>query len=370
MRVFTNATILCGEDFETVKNGYIAVKDGVIKEIGEGSSPYKNTVDCKRGTICPAFTNAHVHLGDSIAQDIGAYESIKKRVGKDGIKFEVLKSDSRKICKGIGRSIREMRKYGITAFCDFREGGIKGIEQIKKSLPETSSAVILGRPDGDDIDSVLERCDGIGVSSVNSYPPEDLEQMSRACKRNKKFLAFHSCEVKDDFDRVMKYRPDFLVHLTNAGEESLEKVFKDKIPIILCPRANAMLGAGIPDISIFENTLTAFGTDNVMVNSLNMLREMEFAFKALRGISRDYKFDGKKILQAATINGRRVLGLPDNTIEDGKIADFIIFRRREYLYNPVLAIIHRYETGDIRGIVNVQKYIGTHRWVGDRRIGD
>ncbi len=360
MRVFTNATILCGEDFEVLKNGYVAVKDGTIKEIGEGMSPYKNAIDCKRGIISPAFTNAHVHLGDSIAQDIGAYEPIKRRVGKDGIKFKVLESDSKKIRMGVSHSLNEMQNYGTTAFCDFREGGIKGIEQIKKSMVDTSNAVVLGRPDGDDIDLILERCDGIGVSSVDSYTPEELRRMSKACKKNKKYFAFHSCEVKDDFDRVMKYGPDFLVHMTNATDESIEKVFKDRIPIVLCPRANAMLGTGIPDIRIFGDTLVALGTDNVMVNSLNMLREMEFAFKALRGIGKDYRFDGRKILQAATINGRKMLGLLDNAVEDGNIADFIIFKRREHLYNPILAIIHRYEIGDIRGMVNVQEYIGTH----------
>ena len=350
MRVFSNATLLCGEELEVV-NGYVVVENGVIKEIGEGRAPYRNATDTKRGIIFPAFTNAHVHLGDSIAQDLAAYEHIGRRVGRGGAKFEILKRES-EVSKGIRCSLNEMLSLGTTAFCDFREGGMKGIKQLKFALLKNQDAVVLGRPDGDGIEKVLKNCDGIGVSSVADYSPEELKKMSKAAKKSRKLLALHAAEVSDDIEGALKLKPDFLVHVTNAGEESLQKIFDSKIPVVLCPRANAMLGVGMPRIKeIFENTSAAFGTDNVMVNSMNIFREMEFAFKAARGLCRDYKFDARKILEAATLNGRKILGLKSNAIQEENEANFIILRNRKYLYDPILAIVHRYEAGDIRSIV-------------------
>ncbi|MBI5253227.1 MAG: amidohydrolase family protein [Euryarchaeota archaeon] len=349
MRVFSNATLLCGEEFEVVK-GYVAVENGVIKEIGEGRAPYRNVTDAKRGIIFPAFTNAHVHLGDSIARDLAAYEHIGRRVGRRGAKFEVLKK--REVSKGIRCSLNEMLNLGTTAFCDFREGGMKGIKQLKSALLKNQDAVMLGRPNGDNIEEVLKNCDGIGISSVADYPPGELKKISSAVKKSGKLLALHAAEVGDDVNEALKLKPDFLVHVTNAGEESLQKIFDSKIPVVLCPRANAMLGVGMPRIKeIFENASVAFGTDNVMVNSLNMFREMEFAFKAARGLSRDYKFDARKILEAATLNGRKILGLKSSAIREGNEANFIILGNRKYLYDPILAIVHRYEASDIRSVV-------------------
>lgn len=351
MRVFSNATILCGEELEIVK-GYVAVKNGVIEEIGEGRAPYRNAADTKRGIIFPAFTNAHVHLGDSIAQDIAAYEHIDRRVGRRGVKFKILRERESEVSSGMHRSLKEMLSLGTTAFCDFREGGIKGIKQIKSVLLKNQDAVVLGRPDGNSIEKILKNCNGIGVSSVAEYTRKELRNISLAVVKGKKILAIHAAEACDDVGAVLRLKPNFIVHATNTSEESLEKIFASKIPAVLCPRANAMFGVGIPRIKeILENTLVAFGTDNVMANSLNIFREMEFAFKAARGLNRDYKFDARKILAAATLNGRKLLGLKSSAIAEGNEANFIILRNRKYLYNPILAIVHRYEASDIKSIV-------------------
>ncbi|RLG58389.1 MAG: hypothetical protein DRN95_04405 [Candidatus Hydrothermarchaeota archaeon] len=349
----TNAIILHGEEFEVIK-GHIIIENGEIKEVGEGS--IRNAIDLEQGIIFPAFTNAHVHLGDSIAQDYGHNLPIEARVGRKGLKFKILRN--REITTGIKESLKEMFKIGITTFCDFRELGLKGIKQIKEAGLKIHDSIILGRPNGevDKLEKLLEECDGIGISSVNDYSEEDLRKIAEEVRKRNKLLAFHCSEVKDDVAEVLKYNPSFVVHLTNAREESLEEIFKRKIPVVLCPRANATLGVGIPRLrEIFENTLVALGTDNVMINSFNMFREMEFTFKLIRGLYKDHEFDAKEVLKAATLNGRKILGLEPNTIEEGKKANMIILKGRKYLYDPVVAIIHRFEVSDIRGVIKEEK---------------
>ncbi len=340
--IFGNAIILEGEDFE-VTRGYVVVEEGRIAEIGSGK-PKGEFIDLKQGILCPSFTNAHTHIGDAAAQDYKAYLPIEQRVGKGGAKFEIL-SNQELVREGINFALREMYHQGISAFADFREGGVYGIEILKSSLSGSNlKALVLGRPDNCSPEEVLEVGDGLGIPSLQAYEFKELKKMRSLTRKKNKIFAIHAAEVEDDLSLVLKLSPDFVVHLTNAGEDALEELFSKGIGAVLCPRANAMLAVGIPKVEeILQNTLTALGTDNVMVNSLSMLREMEFAFKIARAQSRDYKFTAREILKAATINGRRLLGLESNAIAEGNPADFIVFRSNKYIYDPVLGVIHRFE---------------------------
>jgi cytosine/adenosine deaminase-related metal-dependent hydrolase len=218
---------------------------------------------------------------------------------------------------------------------------------------------VLGRPDGDEPEAVLEHCHGFGISSVADYTEEELLKLRRLAGRKGKLFAVHCAEVADDTAEVLRLEPDFVVHLTNAGGESIDEVVRRRIPVVLCPRANGSFAAGLPRVKeLLEGTLVALGTDNAMANSLNMLREMEFAFKLARGLSRDYELDAREILKAATLNGRRLLKLESNAIEEGNPASFIIFRNNNYIYDPVLGIVHRFEVSDIKGMVKGDALLG------------
>jgi len=351
-RTFENATLLCGQDFEEVR-GYIEVKEGIISEIGEGKSSRKDAIDVKRGLICPSFTNSHVHLGDSIAMDEGTYAPLKERVGGGGIKFSELEKHGAKVGKAIADSLAEMKAGGTAAFCDFREGGIKGVQILKAVLDPFFDSRILGRPDDGNLKELLKLCDGVGISSVNNYSAIELKNITEEAKKRQKQVGVHAGESGGDIKKAVELKPDFLVHLTNATEEELELVFKKKLPVVLCARANAMFGAGLPRIKeVFENTLVALGTDNVMANPPDMFREMEFVFKAERGIYKDHEFKAEEVLRAATINGRKLLGLPDNTLSVGNEANFFVAARGEYARDPAIQIIHR--TG-VRGLRHLVK---------------
>jgi len=357
--VIDNLTILEGREFEKI-NGYVVVENGKIKEIGEGSYRGANKIDGKRCIAFPSFTNAHVHLGDAAAKDFGAYKSIGERVGKNGIKFRALNSEkNEKITDAMSYALKEMLSNGTTAFCDFRESGVKGIKILKKALDSIGehefSPVILGRPEGNKENiEFLSHCNGFGISGLKDYSPEFIKKALK--KRADKMIAVHCSETKDDVDDVLKIAPDFVVHLTNASESSLEKIFARRIPIVLCPRANASFGAGIPDLrKIFSDGAKrckiGIGTDNVMANSLSMFRELEFIFKLYRGLYKDYEFNAKALLRAATFEGREILGLKSNAIEEGNPADFAMLKRGKYIYDEVLSIVHRVEAGDIKAIL-------------------
>jgi cytosine/adenosine deaminase-related metal-dependent hydrolase len=357
--VLENVQILCGEELEVVE-GHLVLREGTIERIGEGKSPYRNGRDLKRGLLCPAFTNAHIHLGDSMAQDYGAYRSIEERVGEGGLKFQVLGRKKGEIVPAIRQTLGEMFASGTTTFCDFREGGAEGVRLLRTALDPRLDAVILGRPiGGGGVGEVLDAANGLGISSVADHSEEELRSLRDAAWRAGKLFGIHCGEVTNDLPKALELSPDLLVHLTHAGRGDLKRVLSSRVPVVLCPRANGMLGVGLPPIAeLLGEAEVALGTDNVMVNSPSMFREMDFALKLARGTARDPGWDGRRVLAAATFHGRKALGLESNSIEEGKEANFILFRRRSFLYDPVLAVIQRYGPGDIREVVKGKWRVG------------
>jgi Cytosine deaminase and related metal-dependent hydrolases len=74
--------------------------------------------------------------------------------------------------------------------------------------------------------------------------------------------------------------------MTYASKNDLNVVAKKTRGIVICPRANSSLAEGIPDIELMQKAgcVIALGTDNVMINSPDMFREMDFIWKVTMGI--------------------------------------------------------------------------------------
>src|ERR671926_1238289 len=128
---------------------------------------------------------------------------------------------------------------------------------------------------------------------------------------------------QSEIDRIMKYlKPDFVVHMTKATEEEISLVAKSGTGVVICPRANGVLGAGIPKIAqmLRQGCLVAIGTDNVMLNSPDILRELDYIWKASRATEDDL-ISPKEILKLATVNGAELLGVNSGYIAAGRAAD-------------------------------------------------
>ena len=65
------------------------------------------------------------------------------------------------------------------------------------------------------------------------------------------------------------------------------------------------------------------GTDNVMLNSPNMFKEMEYALKVTRGYYKTY-LSPLEVFKMATVNPAKALELNLGSIEEGKIADIML----------------------------------------------
>ncbi|MCK4902968.1 MAG: amidohydrolase family protein, partial [Thermoplasmatales archaeon] len=322
------------------ESGYIAFEKSKIVETGKGNSPKKPI--CK-GLIVPTFVNAHTHIGDSFIREknIELPKNIEELVAPpNGLKHKLLKETSDEdIIEGMEKSLDTMIKSGTNYFCDFRENGILGISQLKAALQLWKiNSLILSRPDSldynkNEIDLLLKNSDGIAISSISDWNYSELTKISRDARQKNKIFALHASErTREKMDDILNLKPNFLVHMLKASESDLIRAKENKIPIIVCPRANSFYGLK-PNFNLLKKVGVnlLLGTDNAMINSPVILDEIHY----IKSISKDFSIT--ELLNMITFGARKVLNLDCGILGPNSKADFIVLDKKTLkpLYNSI-----------------------------------
>lgn len=337
-----NCRALVGESFEYVEEVHLEIDDGLIKGIGDGFIP-DCALDARDYLVMPSLVNAHVHLGDSFAKEAVLGLGVSEAVGKGGLKWELYKEASDEVVvDGMRASVEYMMELGTTLFADFRENSREGVKLLKQALADSPiKSVILGR----DID--LSECDGLGLNTYQlDQIPED---------RNGRLITVHAGELEDEVGKALEHNPDIIVHFTNSTPEEIKEAARQKVSVVVCPRANAVLGAGLLDVrAIVDAGLNvALGTDNVMINQPNMFREMEFLSKT--SYLNKEPLTPPEVLRIATVNGARALRKNTGLIKEGKLADLLFIDinapNLKGSRDILASIVHRCEPANIKRVM-------------------
>lgn len=416
--IINNASLLLGSDLTFVNNGFIEIgKNGIIKKVGDGNyrgiiDKERNTIDAEGFMIIPGFINAHTHIGDSIGKDFLIDSGLDERVHPVfGAKRNILQKTRPDHLKMFIRSSAiSMMKKGIVAFADFREGGIEGVKLLKAAISDLPiKCVILGRveyyfnPVKKEIihhevgierkdkklssnllqmaSDILKIADGFGISGANENTDETLIQYSKLLQsknstgKKKLLSAIHAAESKDTNElsksktgmtevyRIMRHlKPDILVHMTNADEEDISMVAKKGTGVIVCPRSNGILGVGIPKVArmLKLGCTVGIGTDNVMLNSPDIFKELDYLWKTSRATEPEF-ISPKEILMMATVNNAKILGLNSGYIENGRSADLLFIDKNHIdlypIHEPYASIVHRASQDSIKAVMINGKFI-------------
>lgn len=342
-----SGTIILGEELEVIR-GTVYIEEGVIVDVIE--KPVREDV-----LIAPCFVNAHTHLGDSVLKDppLASLDELVRP--PDGLKHRVLQSTPRsELASAMYSSLQDMKKTGTSAFIDFREGGGEGVAALKEalSLARGLQCRVLGRP-VESIDEVLSVSDGIGASGANDVEWSLLVEMREAAARAGKLFAIHAGEKdRSDIAPALELEPDFLVHLTQGRREDFRRAADQGCGVVVCPRSNFITGVGAPDVrGMMEcGVLVGVGTDNVMLNSVNMFAEMEF-------LSKIFLHDDRQVFKLCTLNGAKISGMDDEigSIEAGKKACLMLLNRNSWnlrgIRDPLAGIVRRARPDDIIQVV-------------------
>ena len=379
MFTIANGLILKGQDLHPVREN-IVVDEGKIIEISKEAREGK-IIDVDGAVVCPSFINGHIHIGDSIINDEGYALSLSEMVKPpNGVKHVALSNASDdELIDAMRKSMKDMVESGTTHFIDYREGGLEGVKLLKKASADLPiKPIILGRDDsfyGDDPDLIkvrnavrklLKIADGIAPSGFGEITPEVAKLIVDECDKQGKISSIQVAESESnqieslnednrtEISKGVDASFSQLVHLTNPKGNDLEEVSKSGQNIVVCPRANATLNVGVAPLNKMLNLgfKPLLGTDNVMLNSPNMLRELEFTLKLMSVYYKDY-IKPVDLLKMATTNicGFRINDIVKKSmILEDNFAEFIVYK--SFSRNPYLNICNRQETKNILYIIN------------------
>lgn len=334
-QVFTGQAIL--GRIPECRPATIVVRNGVVTHVEEESRAPDRW-------ICPAFFNAHTHLGDTVAIDLPCSGSLIDLVTPPhGLKHRILaRTPPCTLIRGMRSSVSDMISSGTAGFADFREGGVPGVRYLVDAVSDLSCRpVILGRDGGEEI------AQGAGISStrdVSSYP-DIVDRMKKAGK----IVAFHAGERDSaDIDDALACDPDLLVHCTHATRHQVRRIADAGIPVVLCPRSNFLMGvtssAAHPPVQemIEEGVRLLFGTDNAMFVNPDIMQEISFCHTT-------YRIPPADLLAAAT-GGFPPAGV-DHEIRPGNRAVFFIAdvsgSNLSFSHNPLASLVKRSPSGRI-----------------------
>ena len=383
--ILKNISILYGTELKYIESTNIKIKNGIFKKISKKILSKEKSIDCSNLLLIPGLINSHTHIADSIGKDLSIDADVDSKIHPMiGLKQKLLKETPKKsLSKYMKNSAKSMIKKGITTFIDFREGGLDGVLLLKSALDNLPiRCIILGRIEHyntkneikqnmslpeehiKQLIQLLKNCDGIGISGTNENSNSNLQLYAKT----KKIRAIHAAETKDsvntskkltaksEIQRAMLLRPSFLIHMTFATKNDLKLVAKNTRGIVICPRANSSLAEGIPDISLMQKfgCNITIGTDNVMINSPDIFREMDYLWKVTMGMSQN-RFDPKQILKMATVNAGKMLNQKIGCIKENYFADCLFINKNsldlEPMNNVYASIVHRASENSINAVM-------------------
>jgi len=243
--------------------------------------------DVVRSILLPPLIDPHVHSGDTFLRDeFSAMEvDLHEAVGPGGFKHRALRdSHTREIVFSIIRFIEEASGNGVRYAIDFREGGVSGVERLRRAAVRSEASglltriVPLGRPSNGDLDDVLAWTEGLGLSAVRDIEWDDATAWAEAAHRAGKVLTLHVSEQeREDIERVLSLDPQFLVHCVECTDGDLERIAEAGVPVVVCPRSNARFGLDLDAAAMMDAGVTVMlGTDNGMVADPSPLAEAAF----------------------------------------------------------------------------------------------
>lgn len=363
---FKNCIVLHGPDLVPHYCPQFTVRGETIRSLVLGDPCY--TLEQGTWVIMPGLYNSHTHLGDACLPDGATGMTLEEGFFRpNGYKYRELAKQSRpEHLESMTQHLRYMARTGTVGHLDFREQGAYGSELLRQASQESGvRSVILGQfdelpfspeqlqqnQDGlsptaiQALKAVLAVADGFSESTMNDLTDIAWAQIQQVTAVQGKLRAIHCLENdgyrevslaltgRGDLERAIDlYRPHLVIHATVATADEIDLMAQHQLNVVLNPRANANLGLPLPPVAALLQSQAnlLLGTDNGLLNSPNLLAELDFTYKIAKSQFGDaVQPDPAAILKLATSNIGPVLGdfLGDGTcgyLDRGTPADFVV----------------------------------------------
>ncbi len=369
-----NARILTMDNGTDILEGEIWIKDDKITYIGKSLSDeeiagkrmiFDISKDCLGNVLMPSFKDAHTHSPmtgmRSYADDMPLWDWLSTKIFPLEAKL----------------TADDMYHLANLAMLEYLSGGITAVfdmymnpERVAASCEENGIRYV-GCCDinkfGPDIDEVrrrykvLNKDNGfssyvMGFHAEYTCTKELLQSISDLAKEYASPVFTHNSETKKEVDECIERHGctptqlfESLDMFANGGggyhcvyldDDDIEIFKKHDLTIVTNPGSNTKLASGIAPISKYlDNDIRiAIGTDGPSSNnSLDMFREMFL----VTGLAKLHDMDAAavvpaRVLEMATVNGARCMGLSDcDILAEGKKADIIMIDMHQPNMQPI-----------------------------------
>jgi 5-methylthioadenosine/S-adenosylhomocysteine deaminase len=395
--IYNGTLVTLNSEFDIIENGIIYIKDQKLKRI-EGQahaldpSKAEKTIDAKGAIVLPGLVNTHTHLPMSLfrglADDLPLHEWLENHIFPAEAKHinpETVWVSTRLACA-------EMILSGTTTCCD----GYFFEDDVARAVSDSGLRAILGQgvidfpapgvPNPvDNINHALAYTEkwlegsklirpSIFCHSPYTCSSETLQKAKKAAASKNLLFQLHVAETKQEWDRVnsehglspIQYldrigildQDTLLVHCVWIDDRDVETVASRKSAVSHNPESNMKLASGIAPVqSLMEAGIAVgLGTDGCASNNtLDLFQAMDMTAKLHKVHSLDpTALDAKTVLQMATIDGARAIGLDQQigSLEVGKQADIIIIDTcRPHLtpmYHPSSHLVYTANGNDVK----------------------
>ena len=321
-------------DLEGEEAGYLVLDAaGRVVERGKPGTLGLGKGEVIRGVALPRMVNGHTHLGDSVWRGQPPRGLLADIVRPPcSLKYRLLEQASRRQKVEAMREVLQfMWEMGTSRTIDFREEGVEGVHALREATRGLDiQSLILGEANDpeniEEVREVIREADGLNLSALKDLPPGVGEAAASEARRKGKFLALHVSEdEREPIDPVLALKPSLLVHLTLATDSDLESVRDAGVPVVFCPRSNALFGR-FPPLGVAERMGLRFllGTDNGMFNLPDLFQEMAFAYLMSRYLGS--VVGPESLVRAAFVTPWEVLRCPEMaSLQPGSPAQALAF---------------------------------------------
>ncbi len=355
-----------------IENGVVVIENGMIKEIGTSTQcSAEKVIDAKGSVLMPGLINTHCHAGMTIfrgyADDMQLQDWLENHIWP--AEAQLTDED---IYAGTRLACLEMIRSGTVAFADMYihenkvaqavdEAGIRAAlsygmidfgnkEKADKELKEGSAFVKEwnGKADGR-IDTMY------GPHAPNTCSRDFLIRVKEQAVKDNVKIHIHVLETEAELNYMKEnfgvcsihflkgidfWGPDILAaHCVWLSDGDIRILAEYDVNISHNPISNMKLASGICPVSklLEAGANVCIGTDGCASNNnLDMFEEMRTAALLQKVSTMDPTvLPARKVLEMATINGAKALGIKSGMLKEGYNADMIIVDMNKPHLTPV-----------------------------------
>ncbi len=360
--IIKNAYILTMDpDREDIENGVVVIEDGKIKEIGKSTeSKADKEIDAGGNVVMPGLVNTHCHAGMTLfrgyADDMPLQDWLENHIWPAEAKV----SDE-DIYIGTQLACLEMIRSGTTAFADMYIHMDKVAQAVEESgIRAALSYGMIDFGDKEKADAELDegsrfvrewngKADGrittmYGPHAPNTCSRDFLIRVKEQAVKDNVRIHIHVLETEAELNYMKEqfgvcsihflkdidfWGDDVLAaHCIWLSDGDIKILAEHGVNISHNVTSNMKLASGIAPVAklLAVGATVSLGTDGCASNNnLDMFEEMKTAALLQKvSIMDPTVLPARQVLEMATVNGAKALGIKSGMIREGYNADMII----------------------------------------------